>query len=308
LPNGRVIVAGGAISGSLTPTNTVEVYDPASGTWTRMGNMSVARVHHTATLLPSGKLLASGGFGQNMWLSSAEQFDPASGWWTTTGSFVVARGKHTATLTADGTVFAFGGESPFPLASGELYDSGLGFAWTERPSLNSNGPVQLGAPLSLNGARFGDRAKGSSGNSQDSTADVPVVQVRSIANDQVKFLSCTNWSTNSCQTEALIGLPTGPAFLTMFVNGIPNMSSVVHLDFPAIALRDAIKLPTGAFQFSFTNIAGATFTTLGTTDVGLPLGQWIALGQATEISPGHFQFTDVHAADFSSRFYKVRAD
>src|SRR5882757_3400656 len=52
LPNGRVLVAGGwpdhTHNGIMA---SAELYDPATGTWTRTGSMNVGRAAHTATLL-----------------------------------------------------------------------------------------------------------------------------------------------------------------------------------------------------------------------------------------------------------------
>ena len=58
LPNGQVIVAGGADSSPYTDywyvhsSSSAELYDPATGTWTPTGSMSTERYWHTATLLP----------------------------------------------------------------------------------------------------------------------------------------------------------------------------------------------------------------------------------------------------------------
>ena len=64
---------------------------------------------HTATLLPSGKVLVAGGYDDGGTLSSAELYDPASGTWTATGSLGTARYDHTATLLPSGKVLVAGG-------------------------------------------------------------------------------------------------------------------------------------------------------------------------------------------------------
>src|SRR2546425_28295 len=63
LQDGRVLVAGGYNSGSpLSFGAAAELYDPGAGTWTPTGNLNVAGFLHTATLLPSGKVLIAGGY------------------------------------------------------------------------------------------------------------------------------------------------------------------------------------------------------------------------------------------------------
>ena len=59
--------------------SSAELYDPAAGTWSTTGSLATARSRHTATLLPTGKVLVAGGEGTSGPLTSAELYDPAAG-------------------------------------------------------------------------------------------------------------------------------------------------------------------------------------------------------------------------------------
>src|SRR6266542_1914314 len=111
LPSGKVLVAGGShlVNGNFTVLSSVELYDPATGSWSPTGSLGTARAIHTATLLPSGKVLVTGGFNGFSSLSSAELYDPATGSWSPTGSLATGREIHTATLLPSGKVLVAGG-------------------------------------------------------------------------------------------------------------------------------------------------------------------------------------------------------
>jgi N-acetylneuraminic acid mutarotase len=131
LTNGKVLVAGGF----ATDTQSAELFDPANNTWSiTAGRMANGRVDgQTATLLPSGKVLAVGGDVT----TATELFDPASGTWTTTGPLAAAATGQTATLLPDGRVLVAGGMGAAgdsdALTTTQLYDPATGTWSTSAP-------------------------------------------------------------------------------------------------------------------------------------------------------------------------------
>lgn len=146
LLDGRVLVTGGhSGDGGYPPSDrdrSAELYDPATGTWTATGAMSLPHYGGTATLLLDGTVLVAGGYDNSaLPLASAELYDPSSGSWTATGGMIEKRVHHAATLLSDGKVLLVGGygwpsfDTPDRLASAELYDPGTG-TWTAAGSMN----------------------------------------------------------------------------------------------------------------------------------------------------------------------------
>ena len=82
--------------------------------WEYTGSLNTARFHHTATLLPDGRVLVVGGESGHDPLASAELYDPATGTWSDTGSLRTARDSHTATLLPNGMVLVAGGRETDP--------------------------------------------------------------------------------------------------------------------------------------------------------------------------------------------------
>jgi len=157
LPNGQVLVAGGGCNGGgfgcdagsfEQSQHSAELYNPATGTWTRTGFMKFPRQDFTATLLKDGQVLATGGFAScdDDFCSdnkSAELYNPATGTWTVTGPMHAAREQQTATLLPDGDVLVAGGlnEGGFccngsNFSSAELYDPATG-TWSTTASMSA---------------------------------------------------------------------------------------------------------------------------------------------------------------------------
>src|SRR5579859_1753606 len=90
-----------AIAIFLTSAVTITARPSSAQTWVATGSMITARVGHTATLLPNGKVLIAGGSNVGTALASAELYDPATGTFMATGNMTTARTDHTATLLND---------------------------------------------------------------------------------------------------------------------------------------------------------------------------------------------------------------
>jgi Kelch motif len=141
LPNGQVLVAGGA--GSVGGLTSAELYNPATGKWTFTGSMATGRYAHTAVLLPSGEVLVAGGIvsisiqGVISCTATAELYNPSTGRWTTTGSMATPRFAQGAALLQNGQALVAGGlnATDGTLASAELYDRSAG-TWKETGSMN----------------------------------------------------------------------------------------------------------------------------------------------------------------------------
>ena len=64
-----------------------------------------------------------------------------------------------------------------------------------------------------------------------------------------------------------------------------------------------VRLPNGTIQFAYTNSTAVNYNVYASTN----LLSWTALGQATQTSPGFYQFNDVLATNYQQRFYQLRS-
>ncbi len=119
LMDGRVLVAGG--DNGFGEIAESEIYDPGTNVWTETvnlpldigagNNMPHARLKHTATLLPDGRVLAVGGVIAGTAIDNCDGFDMvANMWWSNQyGRLNDPRGYHTTVLLRDGYLLAIGG-------------------------------------------------------------------------------------------------------------------------------------------------------------------------------------------------------
>jgi hypothetical protein len=150
LPNGDVLVTGGAAPNGGNSLASAELYDPATGKWTTTGSMTDARFGATATALPDGTVLAAGGCsscGNQPALSSAEFF--SNGVWFPVHSMTQPRVFQTATALPGGSVLVAGGGPT-------LYAAAAGTAEVFTPALMSVKPAggPAGTKVTVTGSGF----------------------------------------------------------------------------------------------------------------------------------------------------------
>lgn len=362
LPNGKVLVTGGVSGADLgAPMASAELYNPATGSWTLTGPMHHGRADHTATLLPSGLVLVAGGVSNTFTpsIASAELYDPVTGTWTETDAMSTGRWLHTATLLANGQVLAARGYNLGYLSSAELYDpvtrtwsvttnSGLaafastatllvngrvllaggwtgsnaipaaelfelrqGFVPLFRPRITEAlSPLSLGGNLVLAGVQFRALSEGTGGNgAQSSPVDHPVVQLRRLDNEQIRYVAAAAWSPTNFISAPLLDFPHGPVMVTVFAGGIPGIGAVVNVTVPPplIINPGSATIVDGPFQFGFLAASNATFTVLGSADIRVAPTNWTVLGAAVEIAPGHYGFSDPQPPNQPQRFYLLRS-
>ncbi|RYZ42868.1 MAG: tandem-95 repeat protein [Myxococcaceae bacterium] len=144
LTSGKVLVAGGNLtytSASTTYTRLAELFDPVTGTWKGVAALAVPRAQHTATLLPSGRVLVVAGASSSASASvTTELFDPETETWSPADVLTTGRYAHTATLLPNGQVLVAGGltsSGAARLVSAEIFNSETG-SWSPTGSMSAS--------------------------------------------------------------------------------------------------------------------------------------------------------------------------
>lgn len=171
--DGRPMIVGGARGQLLaqSATDTTDVYDPMSDTFSFGPTMSAPRSLHTMTELSDGRFLIVGGVNaSNDPQATCEIYDPTTDAFTPVAAMGSPRMGHTATLLGDGRVFVSGGldavsVQPTQLSAirdavdtTEIYDP-VANTWTPGPVMNkpraahfalqrSDGVIVLGGGIS----------------------------------------------------------------------------------------------------------------------------------------------------------------
>jgi len=155
LADGRVLVTGGSAgNGTLYPTKSAEIYDPATDTWTNVGPMFFSHLAQNPGQLRDGRLVQPSSYYNDTHTSAggritdeSEMYTPSpggNGAWTVIDPMFKQRIDIGAMPLLDGTLLVAGGVTTSPSypsifqSSSEVFD----------PSLGSNGQWKLSGIMS----------------------------------------------------------------------------------------------------------------------------------------------------------------
>jgi hypothetical protein len=235
--DGKVLIAGGdgggAVASSDLSTNTAEVIDlnSSSPSWSNTGSLAKGRRQFNLTLLPDGKVLATGGSGgegfdnASLPIYPSEMWDPATGKWTTMASISVYRGYHsTALLLPDARVVSAGGEQTG--ASAEIYSPPYLFKGA-RPTITS---------VSASSVKYGLTLTVSTPDAT-SISQVTLIRLGSVTHsfNQSQILNHLTFSqvSGGLQVRAPAnGNIAPPGYYMLFLvnsNGVPSVARIIQV-------------------------------------------------------------------------------
>ena len=143
LVDGRVLVTGGRTCNEPPPvacnftfrSDSAEIYDPSTGTWSPTGPLTIPRHTTSAVMLQSGGVLIPAGFTSAGNGTTADRYDPAAVASTETGPLNVGRARQGAMLLENGQVLVAAGFGAG--VTSELYDPDTD-TWSLTGELSTN--------------------------------------------------------------------------------------------------------------------------------------------------------------------------
>ncbi|MGB6486912.1 MAG: PASTA domain-containing protein [Steroidobacteraceae bacterium] len=301
LADGQVLIAGGCPAIPCTDLSSAEIYNPATQTFTALSSvMTVGREGAAATLLPSGKVLITGGAENGgsgtVPLDSAELYDPVANTFTSlTATMTEPRFGHTATLLANGTVLITGGYSnesstnpdlPVTWNNAEIYDP-IANTFTAITATMAVGRAQHTATLLANGKVLiaGGTCEAPNTGVVSSCNDTALAPFQSVDLDTAEvydtvastFTALGATMTSKRDGAAAALLPSGQVLLAGGLTGQFGKTTVTILD-----TAELYNPTTG----TFTALTGTMTMTRGLfTATLLPNGQVLLAGGIVSPTP-----------------------
>ncbi|HXG58961.1 MAG TPA: kelch repeat-containing protein [Thermoanaerobaculia bacterium] len=284
LPNGKVLFAEGrfCVNSGCSPITSGSgiLYDPATDDYgltsccvgqTNVPGLNGGRQGFAAAALPDGRVMIVGGFNEGGWLDTAEVYDSTYDWslktynnFNSTGNLTTARFGHTATLLSDYTVLVVGG-----IGTGSVFlDSAEWFRLWSAPGFNlpqptiTSTPATLFLPAAISITGTGLRAgwDSSSGTSQSSPSDLPLLRLQRVDNDQIVFIRPSARGATNFTSTIQTGLPDGHYRATIIAGGVPSDQSLfVIRTVPLVAPGSLNATASGATSVAVTwsSVTGA---------------------------------------------------
>jgi hypothetical protein len=236
LPDGRVLMSCGLTYPDVL--SEPEIYDPASGTFTKTSAPIEARHWHRAGLLPTGKVLLAGGTSPRPPeeggeipppgpTDSTEIYDPVANTFTAGPDMSDPRSGPTLVMLPNGQAMIFGDGVP---SSVDVYDPGSPSA-SRRPVIASlTNRLCQPAHLSLTGLRFTGDSEGGGGRPNSAPSNAPLLRLYRMDNEQQTFVPTQSFSTSTFVSATLSRLPAGPYRAAIVSNGVASVEKVIDVE------------------------------------------------------------------------------
>jgi hypothetical protein len=224
LSSGKVLAIGGS-------TETCELYDPSTDSWTQTGSMAYSRAGHVAITLPNDQILVVGGTGYPVSqpgtpnpIAAAEIYDANTGRWYRAGQCTARTDTSAVYLSSRGQVFVWGdGVSEYFNSANRVWS--LAPASTNRKTA-FYGLLPSGAVISAGGTISGtdsltasiyipnsDAVTGSGLNGQQTVASVPTSTTFTISTPAyLMYTAATGGTVTPTAAKAASTIP-GPYLL-----------------------------------------------------------------------------------------------
>jgi hypothetical protein len=249
-----------------------------AGSFNATGNVLTARHGHTATLLPNGKVLMTGGLFQTaaipfgppattQALNTSELYDPATvgtgtpvlyGSFGTTGSMLTARYRHIATLLPNGTVLISGGEDANGVVfdNAEIYDQSVGIG-----TFSSSSNFKMTTPRSIHTATLLSNGTVLITGGQNSTGVLDSVEIYDPALGAFNTNSSLKMTTPRARHTATL-LPNGKVLIVGGQNSTGGLNTAEIYD-PALGTFSSLNLNEPRTYHSATLLANGNVLIAG---------------------------------------------
>jgi hypothetical protein len=125
--------------------------------------------------------------------------------------------------------------------------------------------------------------------------------------DGPEFLAQLPLNTNGTAIYTLSSLAVGSHNLRAIYASDTWFASSSSTATPVPFRTVLTSITNSTIHLTFTNVVGTSFTVLGTTNLSDSSNDWLNLGPATEVIPGHYEFSDAISVGETARFYRIRS-